>query len=623
VEPDETTDAEASLAYMDIHDSVQQLTWDELHPALYYKPTPQIKEINGNTASLVLDYRIAATADDGTAEIYNVREFYRVRYTDSRVFLLDFERTTDEIFNPEADVLDSTGIRLGITDKDVTYATDDNGRFTAFVQENELWIFERSSSKLTQVFSFPQKENMDARDFYDAHGIRILEVTTDGDVYFTVTGYMNRGRHEGENGILLYYYDSAVSMLDELLFLSSKEDHERLIRDVEACAYLTQDGTKFYVLMEEKLYCVSVSDGTYQVIAEQITEGSCVSGTSGWYAAWLQGGSAYDAVQIHKIDMESGEITTIEAPQQTRIRPLCYMNDDLVYGLAKEPDLERASVQTGLFPMYRLVIRDSEGNEIKSYEPDGVLVTQVEQSEMMLLLTRVVWNAGTGAFEETSSDEIVDTRSESTAEFGIATKESSRKQTEVYLRVGAQLTDLTPDLVYSKLISRDTVRSAVIPANAERAQVYSVYAYGTLQEVCTLPNEAVCAADDQVGVVVDTAMDYIWVRGNKDTSALIDLDKVPASMQTGTMDAEAIEEETGREVLDLTGCLLDEVLYYVSEGVPVLAQTAEGKVVTIVGYDEYNTCLLDAGGDEWYYYGINDSTAMFEEAGNVFMTVAP
>ena len=43
-------------------------------------------------------------------------------------------------------------------------------------------------------------------------------------------------------------------------------------------------------------------------------------------------------------------------------------------------------------------------------------------------------------------------------------------------------------------------------------------------------------------------------------------------------------------------------------------------IVIIAGYDEYNTILMNPGENETFYYGINDSTALFEEAGNVFMT---
>ena len=39
----------------------------------------------------------------------------------------------------------------------------------------------------------------------------------DGNIYFVVYGYMNRGVHEGKNGMSLYYY-SAESMTTQELF---------------------------------------------------------------------------------------------------------------------------------------------------------------------------------------------------------------------------------------------------------------------------------------------------------------------------------------------------------------------------------------------------------------------
>ena len=75
-------------------------------------------------------------------------------------------------------------------------------------------------------------------------------------------------------------------------------------------------------------------------------------------------------------------------------------------------------------------------------------------------------------------------------------------------------------------------------------------------------------------------------------------------------------------VYDLSGCTLDQMLYFVGHGHAVQAITAEGPR-TIVGYDEFNTYLLRPGEDEWYYYGMNDSTDLFAQAGNVFYTVMP
>ena len=105
----------------------------------------------------------------------------------------------------------------------------------------------------------------------------------------------------------------------------------------------------------------------------------------------------------------------------------------------------------------------------------------------------------------------------------------------------------------------------------------------------------------------------------------LDTSTFPDVIRNGSMDVAAIEEGTGRKALDLSGCTLDSVLYYVSEGTPVLAKTpitdqTPQAIVIIAGYDEYNTILMNPGETETFYYGINDSTALFEEAGNVFMT---
>ncbi len=616
VEPDETTDSEATLAFMDIHDSVDQLTWGDLHPQMYYKPAPRIKEINTHTATLTTEYRISSVNEKGVTEVFNVKEFYRVRYTDSRVFLLNFERTTDEVFNPENDVLETSGIRLGITGKDVEYMADEKGRIIAFVQENELWTYERASSQLTQVFSFPQKENMDIRDFHDGHQIRILDVSTDGDVYFTVTGYMNRGEHEGDNGIVLYLYDSATDMLDEQIFLASSRTGELLQRDADSLIYFSEDHAYLSVLLEEKIWRIDLSARTYEIIAENILENCHASSESGRYFAYLESGKEYKSKKVTVLDLQTLEKQTISCGKKDYIRPLCYMNEDLICGTARKSHVRQGNINTGLFPMYKLEIYDPECKVIKTYRQKGYYVTDITESDHMLSLTRVSKDEN-GNFTEASSDEIVDTDTADSVAMGTATKKGDRKQTQVYLRVGGQITDDTPEIVRSKVIKYQVPRYLEIPVNPGLTYQLLVYASGGLKDVCSRINEAVSVADQNVGVVVDTNLDYMWVRGDRDNKHEIDMDMIPQSMRAGAADPAALAEGNDAQVLDLTGCTLDQVLYFVSHDVPLQVITADGPL-TIVGYDEYNTYLLRPGEDEWFYYGMNDSTEYFAATGNVF-----
>ena len=615
VEPDDTTDTEGTLAHMDIHDSVKQLTWGDLNPQIYYKPTPRLTEINENTATMTLDYRISATAENGSTEVYNVHEYYRLRFTDSRVFLLNFERTTDQIFNPESNVVTADeGILLGVTGKSVDYMADEKARVVAFIQENVLWTYRRSSGIFTRVFGFPQQADMDERDFYKENSLRIMKVTSEGDVTFAVSGYMNRGAHEGDNGVGIYYFDAGSSLINELCFLRTTENTERVQMDTETCLYMTQDARTVYILLNGMLQRVDLTEGTVETVSSDVNNDCCRGSVSGRYFAWLKEGLMYGSGTIEFIDFETGQIREITGGENEYLRPLTFMKEDLVYGVAKGNDVAATHGGNGTFPMYRLNFMDGEGNTVKTYEPNGLYVVSVEQSDNLLNLKRVAWNGE--IFADATPDQIVSTDTSDDVSLGMATKKDSRRQTVVLLRVGSSLADTTVTIGNSKMAAG---RGSMVemPQNPEPEDLFYVYASGGLDALCTYPNDAIVKADELFGVVVDHNQDYVWVRGDKDTEHEIELSDVPAVFTSGTLDTEKLEEGLGRKVVDLTGCTLDEVLYFVAHDKPVLVNTREG-IKCIVGYDEYNTYLLNPGEEEWYYYGIQDSTDLFLASGNEF-----
>lgn len=615
LEPDDSTDQDDTLAYMDIHDSVKRLTWGDLSPQIYYKPTPRLTEINGNTATMTMDYRISRAADNGTTEIYNVHEYYRLRYTDSRVYLLNFERTTDQVFDPAGDqVLTQDGINLGITQKDIEYKADTRNKCVAFVQENVLWTYMTEKGVFTRVFGFPQTENMDARDFYQQNTIRIIRVDEAGDVTFAVGGYMNRGSHEGDNGIGLYYYDARSNMVSELAFLQSDENTERIRLDMKDCLYLTQNEKKCYVFLEGVIYSVDLTDGKVAETQKGIMN-ECYKGSdSGRYFAWLKEGNLYSSSTIEEIDLETGKVNEYKGGQDEYLLPLTFMKEDLVYGAARAGDVSVPHGGCGIFPMYQLQIVQPDGNVIKNYSQSGFYVKSVEKTGNMLTLNRVAKEGG--SYTDAVEDQIVSSDTAEDVQLGVSTMEDRDKLTVVLLRVGSSISFESPESAVSKLVTGDS-RTVVIPPNPDMQNLFYVYASGGLTAMYTYPNDAIVRADQLFGVVVNHAQDYVWVRGDKLDEVDIPMKDIPEAVLSGTTDPSQLQMGIGRQVVDLTGCTLDEVLYFVSHGRPVLAQTNEG-VRIIVGYDEYNTHLLKPGDTEWYYYGIQDSTDLFAASGNEF-----
>jgi uncharacterized protein YvpB len=73
-------------------------------------------------------------------------------------------------------------------------------------------------------------------------------------------------------------------------------------------------------------------------------------------------------------------------------------------------------------------------------------------------------------------------------------------------------------------------------------------------------------------------------------------------------------------VLDLTGCSMTEVLYYVAQGNPVYAINSSGEAVLIVGYDASNVYIYNPKTGSNTTVGQTEASADFEAAGNVFIS---
>ena len=72
--------------------------------------------------------------------------------------------------------------------------------------------------------------------------------------------------------------------------------------------------------------------------------------------------------------------------------------------------------------------------------------------------------------------------------------------------------------------------------------------------------------------------------------------------------------------IDLTGCTLKQILYFISEGRPVLGRLESNEYVLIIGYDSYNAILLNCRTNEPYKVGLEDGTSLFQAAGNRFLS---
>lgn len=617
LEPD-TSVVSNSFRSLDIHSDVDMITWGDLAPQISRPGIPTIEDISENSGSISLTYYISAENESGEVEKYQVDEFYRMSYNQTRVYLLDFQRHVKQVLTTEQNLVSNGKINLGITDTDVQYMSDSTGTILAFVQKGDLWSYNIETNKMTRVFSFRDTGSNDERNDINQHDIKIVRVSENGDIDFILYGYMNRGQHEGQVGTSVYHYSAEQNAMEEEFFLRSLQSSEFLQKDVEKLSYVSEDGN-LYLLLEGNLYRFQMEEKTYEVLQEQIEDDCFFVSENSRYAAWMDGMDPYNTTSITFIDFNTGAQKTIQADQGTRIRLFGFINNDLIYGVANESDIVTNASGGTDFAMTEVRIQNFDGELVKSYHQDGYYVLDVTIQENLLELSRAT-KVG-DSFAGTSGDQIMNNvRSKQDEVFSVITSTTVRQGNVTSIQFAADSSGQPPLVVDTKIIENPD-RTLNMELSSESEDKYYVYGGGELSGIYDSASQAVAKAEEESGIVLNTAQQYIWEAGNTGDRASISAQDLPEAVAQASLDAAALNEALKGQgkVIDMTGCTLEQILYEVSAQRPVIAKGENGQAVVIIGYDDYNTILYNPSTQETYYFGMQDSTDTFQANGNVFL----
>ncbi|MDD5803734.1 MAG: hypothetical protein PUE78_05425 [Clostridia bacterium] len=616
LEPDNSGSA-TNYTSVNINSTFAEISWGNLSPQIYRRGIPVVKDINETTASLSLEYQIAATNGEGKQEIYDVTEFYRMRYTETRIMLLDFNRSASQVFSESSISISDKGLLLGVRDRNVEYMMNENAGVIAFVQEGDLWSYSPDDGKFSRIFSFRKENDGDFRDARLEHNIKIIRVEDNGDVDFVLYGYMNRGIREGYCGVCVYHYSNDQNVVEEKVFIPSTESYEFLKEDLGTLSYVSTDNSLF-LLFAQKLYRINITDGKSEVLDQDIRTDAFAVSDTGAHAAWvIQNGES--AGYIKEIDFETLETRTLAPSQGQTLTLTGFMNEDLVYGIVVDGDRISDSNGRETTGIHTIRIEGFDGTLKKEYHQEGLYITNVTMGNTMMEFE--LSKKSKKGYKLVNKDNILNNTKAAASIASIELVSNNRTGTQVRLSL-----DEAPEIqdalvVYAKMKNAGDDR-VVLDIQVPDENVYYVYAKGGLDGIYTDPALAVLRADEQTGVVLNRAQQYVWERGNKKTKLTLNLEDIPEAMKTASTDTVALQEALGAEgtVINLSGCTLDSVLYEISAQRPVIAKTGDNTCVLIIGYDEYNTYLYDPVKGETYPYGMNDSTDLFEKAGNIFIS---
>ena len=633
----------STLHNVDIHCNLSQVSWGKLSVKQVTEPVFNVTELAEQTASLQ-SYYIVSTGQGEDKKYFYVEEFYRVRYTADRMYLLDFERTMNSMIDEESEIYVNDKIMIGVESENLPLMESEDGNVFAFEVQNKLYCYNVTTNKLSVVFGFYDKENADARTLYNQHSVKVLDIDEGGNIRFAVCGYMNRGRHEGEVGIQVFQYDSALNTVEEILYIPYDKPNQVLQTELKRLMYMNREGY-LYLVLDNVVYEIDLMNKTGIKLVEVTVDDGLAVSASNQMIVWQRGG-LYESGELVLMNLATREKITIKANEEEYIMPLDFMGEDFIYGMARKDDILVDAAGRTTFPMYAVCIRSTNGQILKTYRQENIYITECYLQNNQIMLTRM-FKTEDGAYKETTPDYIMNSNEVVLGKNTVKAVVTENYGQFIQIAVKKDIDAKKIQILTPKEVLYEGNKNLVL-ADENLQERYYVYGLNGVAGIYQNPASAIILAEAEAGVVMNDRGEYVWLRGNRATrnqimaiegvsvteekdSLAVCLDVMLAYegviRNTSTLLAEGqtpyeILEENLHDVqiLNMEGCTLDSTLYYVNQDIPVLATLQDGSAVLIVGFNEFNVVLMNPLKGTVYKMGKNDSTEWFLDNGNHFIT---
>lgn len=587
-----------NLNSVTIKSDLESITWAGLKPKAETKPSIAIKELTDEQMVLEASYILSAVNGKGVKEYYNVIEYYKVKYSSDRMYLLSFERKQEEIFNPQIIDVSKNGFKLGIgTNENIQLTYNQDCNKVAFVRERQLWYHDYKTTTMTKVFSFRQDEVFEARNDFDQHDIKIIELKDDGEITFVVYGYMNRGRHEGTNGIALYRFTPKNESIEELLYIPANQTFKTLKEDVEYLSYLN-DNNMFYFALDGVINSVNCDTKEVKVLAHKVTTSNCVVSRDQSVIAIQNKATAANTTKITIYNLEDETQKQITAKSSQKIKTIGYIGQSLIYGVANDKDIVKKGGGSTIFPMHTIRMLDENLKVINTYKKKGIYVTDTAVNGQAVELTRVKKDGK--KYKAESSDIIIRKEEGSANQIKLSYQFNSDWYNQLFM-IYPNFVYITssPKLITTKEVLVDDYRTVLVSGDNDSSK-YFVYASGQANNSYTTASAAIKAASENQGSVVNSKQQYIWeynatpdyatvaddismitAKNNKESAIacvamILQYEGVKVDWTTlvsGKNDPEVLLNQYLKNGgINLTGATLDQVLYFLGKGAPVIAK---------------------------------------------------
>ena len=221
---------------------------------------------------------------------------------------------------------------------DVQLVANDTAAKVAFSRNGNVYMYDMTENKIYTIYEeYVNTDNYD-HELYRQQDAHIISVDEEGNVCFVVYGYIAHGDYEGKVAVLLYKYVKSENAVDELLYVPFQKTYQVLKENFEEYSYLSS-GDVYYFAIDDKIYSYNLVSKKLVEIADEIDENNFTiisdANTYVWESDRVNGA----ATKICIMNLESGDIKTVEAGEGNFVRLSGVMGTNVVYGTGKVSDI--------------------------------------------------------------------------------------------------------------------------------------------------------------------------------------------------------------------------------------------------------------------------------------------
>mgnify|MGYP000727279356 CR=1 FL=1 len=126
-----------------------------------------------------------------------------------------------------------------------------------------------------------------------------------GSTAFAVYGYMNRGAHEGEVGVDIYYYDIEKNVVQEKAFIPSTKSFAIAEEELGKIGVLQSGSESFVYSGSGKFYKIDLTKDEQTVLAKNLEEGQYTVSADGHLIAYQTSGTINTAQEIKVLNLKN------------------------------------------------------------------------------------------------------------------------------------------------------------------------------------------------------------------------------------------------------------------------------------------------------------------------------